>query len=167
MTYREPVDDSHVVAYHYDYSIVNGEAYNYIAIPEGSYEIYSLVEIFLDSNWTAWYSSGRSGLDEGIYTIYPQYQIEDVADLDEDGIPDSIEEDIAEQFKPVLVKATNVTHPELQVGLADFETSINSNSKVKQLTVSGQLYDHNNVTNAHVYFPGDWCSFGNLVFFWK
>ncbi len=160
MTYREPVDDSHVAAYHYDYSIVNGEAYNYIAIPEGSREIYSLVEIWLDGNWSVWYSSGRSGLDEGIYTIYPQYQIENEADLDEDLIPDSIEEDIAEQFKPVLIESDDVTHPELQQGLSNFEYIINNYSNLKVTTVTGQTNTYYGVTNAHRWGGANWDSNG-------
>jgi len=93
-------------------------------------------------------------------TLYPTFYVY-YSDLDQDGIEESVESQIAEKFKPVLIKSTNVSHPELQQGLSDFDYTIhNYVDKYKRKTISGNYeYSPAGIENAH-YWGSNWCSHG-------
>lgn len=87
-------------------------------------------------------------------------------DYDGDGINDAEELQIAEQFRPILIKATNVTNNEKQIELADFEETINNDCILKRDNAhTGQTYDYYNTTNLHKKYGNLWSSYGFISLF--
>ena len=104
---------------------------------------------------------------QSTYEITPVFYVYQIGDFDHDGIVDSEELQIAEKFKPVLIRSDNVAHPELQVDLGNFETTINNNSKLTISNNWGQFSGpHTNVPNAHKWGNNPWtfCSHGHVSF---
>jgi len=115
---------------HYFYGTTNasGDCYiwAYIPVEDEWYDDPFPPEIM----WMRAFYEGSYSLEssEGTYsssssTLYPNFYVY-YSDLDEDGITETIETAIAEQFKPVLIKSDNVAnYPELQQDLGNFRAN--------------------------------------------
>ncbi|MFC1477559.1 hypothetical protein ACFL6L_03725 [candidate division KSB1 bacterium] len=148
------------IVIHIPRSEYSGEPFTYEGVYSSSnYGPYTLVESY-------------DTYSEQYMSIYPDFYVNS-SDLDEDEILDDVEEEIAGQFQPVLVKATTVDHPELQAGLADFEYIVNNQTILKRTVIGGSTFDYTGVTNAHKWDGANWCSYGwrnweqsSTTFYW-
>ncbi|MFC1492591.1 hypothetical protein ACFL6O_01425 [candidate division KSB1 bacterium] len=148
-------------------------------IPEPGYQGYDYdvmeVKATISGEYTLEYSTNSlSDMDMYINPIFYVHYTDNnpapppltvAGDYDGDGINDAEELQIAEQFRPILIKATNVTNNDKQVELADFEETINNDCILKQTKLStGQTYFYYNTTNLHKTDGCMWTSYGYLSY---
>jgi len=112
------------------------------AFYEGSYYL---------ENSEGTYSSSSS-------TLYPNYYVVAFHDYDDDNINDNEEVIIAQHFKPVLIKSTQVVHPELEENLGNFDSLVKNGFEFNPTWIfendsSLHYINSSHTTDSH----GEWC----------